>query len=159
MENEHINNEKQLKLKCLELKINIKEKIKKYNSFILTDRKTNTPNDEILTSYIIDNNLIEYKCKKCTQGSIWNKKPLQLVLDRKNNIITDNKLENLRFLCPNCFSQLKKRSSIFNKTIKNKQDICIDCNKKMKAQSVSYKNIKTKTMRCKECLNKSIFLN
>ena len=152
-----INNQKELKTKCLELKLDIKDKIKNYKGFILSNRSKQCPDDKLLISYIIDNNLIEYKCKKCNQGSIWNKKPLQLVLDRMNNIITDNTLENLRFLCPNCFSQLRKRYSIFNRTVKNKQDICIDCNKKIKVQSISYKNIKTKVMRCKECLNKSIF--
>lgn len=156
MDNE-INNNSKLKSKNLELNYNIKEKIKKYNLFILNEKNKNTPRDELLISYIIDNNLIEYKCKKCTQGALWNKKPLQLVLDRMNNVITDNKLENLRFLCPNCFSQLNKRQSIFINTLKNKQDICIECNKKIKSKTTSYKNMKTKTMRCKDCLSKEIF--
>ena len=153
-----LNNNKELKLKKLELKYDVKEKIKKYNNFILTDRITKNPCDKLITAYIIDNNLLEYKCKKCNQGSIWNKKPIQLVLDRMNNIVSDNKLENLRFLCPNCFSQLNKRHSIFTKMIKNKQDICVDCGKKIKSKSTSYKNIKTKSMRCKQCLDKNILM-
>lgn len=153
--NEQIDNSLLLKSHKLELNYNMKDKLKKYNNFFLSRK---TMNDDILTSYIIDNNLIEYSCKKCSQGPLWNKKPLKLVLDRINNIVSDNKLENLRFLCPNCFSQLKKRQSIFTKLIKNKQDVCIDCFKKIKVKTVSFKNVKTKSMRCKECLEKSITL-
>jgi len=158
MQNDDINNNKILEKKKIELTFDIKEKLKKYNSFLLSDKIKKNENDQVITAYIIDNNLIDYKCKKCNQGPIWNKKPIQLVLDRMNNILSDNKLENLRFLCPNCFSQLNKRHSIFTKMIKNKQDICVDCGKKIKSKSTSYKNIKTKSMRCKQCLDKNILM-
>tara|TARA_B100000886_G_C20313876_1_gene445035 strand:- start:20 stop:520 length:501 start_codon:yes stop_codon:yes gene_type:complete len=158
MQNDDINNNKILEKKKIELTFDIKEKLKKYNSFLLSDKIKKNENDQVITAYIIDNNLIDYKCKKCNQGPIWNKKPIQLVLDRMNNILSDNKLENLRFLCPNCFSQLNKRHTIFKKMIKNKQDICIECGKKIKSKSTSYKNIKTKSMRCKLCLNKNIMM-
>lgn len=154
-----IDNKKNFKLNKLEIKLDLKERLNKYENFILSDRIKKNQSDELITTYIIENNLIEYKCKKCNQNSIWNEKPLQLVLDRINNILTDNKLENLRFLCPNCFSQLKKRYSIFNKMIKNQQDICIDCGKKIMSKNTSYKNIKTKKMRCKQCLDKNILMH
>ena len=46
---------------------------------------------------------------------IWNKKPLDFILDRKNNNILDNDIENIRFLCPNCYSQIKQKKTIFKK--------------------------------------------
>lgn len=58
----------------------------------------------VLRRYIIKNNLIPYKCAIC--GCIeWQGKTLSLELDHINGINNDNRLENLRFLCPNCHSQ------------------------------------------------------
>lgn len=34
-------------------------------------------------------------------------KPLVLILDHKNGVNNDNRLENLRFVCSNCDSQLE----------------------------------------------------
>ena len=59
---------------------------------------------KVLRTYIIRNNLLPYKCAIC--GTIeWNGKTLSLELDHINGINNDNRLENLRFLCPNCHSQ------------------------------------------------------
>lgn len=49
--------------------------------------------------------LLEYKCKLCDQGSVWNGSKLTLNLDHINGIRNDHRLVNLRFLCPNCDSQ------------------------------------------------------
>jgi 5-methylcytosine-specific restriction endonuclease McrA len=54
---------------------------------------------------IIQQNLFPYKCKSCGLGEIWNNKKIVLQLDHINGINNDNRLENLRFLCPNCHSQ------------------------------------------------------
>jgi 5-methylcytosine-specific restriction endonuclease McrA len=53
---------------------------------------------------IIKENLIEYKCSECNIQT-WNNKSLSLHLDHINGMNSDNRLENLRFLCPNCHSQ------------------------------------------------------
>jgi len=44
-------------------------------------------------------------CDVCKTPPIWNQKSLQLEVDHKNKNFLDNRLENLRFLCPNCHSQ------------------------------------------------------
>lgn len=54
---------------------------------------------------IIAEKLIPYICDVCKQEPVWQKKQLVLVLDHINGIHNDNRLENLRFLCPNCNSQ------------------------------------------------------
>lgn len=45
-----------------------------------------------------------YKCSECGLNS-WQGKSISLHLDHKNGINNDNRLENLRLLCPNCHSQ------------------------------------------------------
>lgn len=52
------------------------------------------------------NNLIEYKCACCGLGPEWHGEPMPLILDHINGVNNDNRLENLRFVCSNCDSQL-----------------------------------------------------
>lgn len=47
---------------------------------------------------------LEYKCQKCGIKE-WQSKPLSLHLDHINGKNNDHRIENLRFLCPNCHSQ------------------------------------------------------
>ena len=59
-----------------------------------------------LRQRLIKENIIEYRCKTC--GIIeWNGISLSLQLDHINGVNNDNRLENLRFLCPNCHAQTK----------------------------------------------------
>lgn len=58
-----------------------------------------------LRSRVLSTNIIEYKCEECGNIGFSNNKPLVLQLDHINGVNDDNRLENLRFLCPNCHSQ------------------------------------------------------
>ncbi len=60
---------------------------------------------------LFDFDLKERKCEKCNQNEIWNGNSLSLHLDHINGNHNDNRLNNLRILCPNCHSQTKTYSS------------------------------------------------
>ena len=54
---------------------------------------------------LLKGGLIENKCAECKCDPVWRGVKLVLVLDHINGVHDDNRLENLRFLCPNCNSQ------------------------------------------------------
>lgn len=60
-----------------------------------------------LKTRIIKENILTYKCDECGLGPHWKNKKLVLILDHINGVKNDHRLENLRFLCPNCNSQQK----------------------------------------------------
>lgn len=60
-----------------------------------------------LKTRIIQQGLISYVCSVCGNKGHYNGYPLSLQLHHVNGIASDNRLENLRFVCPNCHSQTK----------------------------------------------------
>jgi Zn finger protein HypA/HybF involved in hydrogenase expression len=86
----------------------------------------------VLRKWILKFNLIPYECatQNCIMKKpVWNGSPLTFDLDHINGDNTDNRLENLRFLCPNCHSQTETYKG---KNIKPRKDgiveLCEICN-------------------------------
>lgn len=85
--------------------------------------------------------MLKRECYECGLQETWNGKPISLQMDHINGCNTDNRIENLRILCPNCHSQTdtfcsKKRRVSYN---------CVVCNKKLAGER--------QTGMCRECLN------
>lgn len=84
---------------------------------------------------LLENKLLEYRCAECGLSDNWNNKKLVLQLDHINGVPNDHRIENLRFLCPNCHSQTENfagrasRKETFGKPLhKLKDKKCPNCN-------------------------------
>ena len=58
-----------------------------------------------LRVHVLKHNLIPYVCRECRNAGTHNGKPLTLQLDHINGVHDDARVDNLRFLCPNCHTQ------------------------------------------------------
>jgi Zn finger protein HypA/HybF involved in hydrogenase expression len=92
---------------------------------------------------LLEENIIENKCSKCGQEPFWNGEILVLQMDHINGNHRDNRLENLRMLCPNCHTQTSTYGSK---------------NKTMKTMPIKYclcgKQINKKATSCRSCAGK-----
>ena len=55
---------------------------------------------------LYDNGLKCRVCEMCGQDENWYGKKISLILDHINGVNTDNRIENLRIVCPNCNATL-----------------------------------------------------
>ena len=68
--------------------------------------KNSTVDQKTLRRWYKKGNYTEYKCSICGLLPIWQNKELTLILDHINGLNNDDRLENLRWVCPNCNMQL-----------------------------------------------------
>lgn len=93
-----------------------------------------------LKKRLFKDGLLQEICSECGITAYWNNKPLSLQIDHINGIHTDNRIENLRILCPNCHSQtltwgskkLKKkhRCPLCDNPKSKESKLCSKCNSK-----------------------------
>lgn len=74
---------------------------------------------KVLRGYILKHNVLEYKCQSCGCDGHWQNGIIALELDHIDGNNTNNEIENLRYLCPNCHA-LTETYRGKNKALKNK---------------------------------------
>ena len=77
--------------------------------------------------------LKERKCEKCGQNELWNNEKISLILDHINGDRHDNRIENLRIVCPNCNATLETHCRGMN-VKSEKYDLC-NCGGKKRIES------------------------
>jgi hypothetical protein len=90
-------------IKCNNKILNFKNKIPTEDILI---ENSNYKNRDNIKKRLYEEFLKERKCELCGQGEEWNGKKMSLILDHINGIYNDNRLENLRIVCPNCNATL-----------------------------------------------------
>ena len=85
--------------------------------------------DDIILAMIIKEKLLTYECSapSCSVKLSWRRKPIKLILNRKNGHASDLRIENLELLCPNCYSQQYNNWNLLKKTLQPKSIICRVC--------------------------------
>lgn len=95
-----------------------------------------------LRRYYLQGEYTPYECSICGQQPIWQNKELTLILDHINGTNTDDRLENLRWVCPNCNQQLDTTSGKNKNRYERKY--CLDCGIQ----------IRNTSQRCQTCYDK-----
>lgn len=120
--------------------------------------KNSTVSQGSIKTKIVRDNLIPYVCVLCENDGNHNKQPLTLQLDHINGVRNDNRLENLRFLCPNCHSQTKTFTG--KNAVKYKIDVntdILDSRIRMREEVESYKQYRKVNRPTKEVLQKLLW--
>lgn len=76
-----------------------------------------------LKTRLLKESLLINKCSKCSLGPEWNGEKLSLQIDHINGVSNDNRIENLRILCPNCHSQTDSFAGRRFSSQKNKKPV------------------------------------
>ena len=134
---------------------------KKQNNIQRTDKEIfikNSPvGQTVLRKHYKDGKYSKYECSICGLKPFWNGKELSLTLDHINGNNKDDRLENLRWVCPNCDRQLDTfgtKNIVYqnqqNNIVKEeKKYYCTDCGIEISKGSI----------RCPNCAKKQNGLN
>lgn len=111
----------------------------KYTLDEILVENSNYTNITTLKNRLVKENRLEYKCSCCKNEGEWLGRKLVLQLDHINGKNNDHRIENLRFLCPNCHSITETYAGKNNE--KKEKNYCIDCGIE----------INSKSKKCKSC--------
>lgn len=110
----------------------------------------NSVKGERLKKGLFEEGYKEKKCEKCGQNEDWYGEKIVLILDHVNGNHFDNRLENLRILCPNCDSTLDTYCSRNRKKVNN-EEINEEINETIKPKSSPERKSSKYMRRCSQC--------
>ena len=96
-----------------------------------------------IKQYLLKNNIVKEECSVCKIPPEWNNNPLTLQLDHINGDHFDNRVENLRLICPNCHSQT---DTFTGRNLREYKEQQCDCGNILKRNQT--------TNKCAECISK-----
>lgn len=115
----------QLNLDISHFSNNSLNKVKRTPENIFVENSTAV--QSTLRRYYKNGNYSEYKCSICGQVPFWNGKELTLILDHINGKNHDDRLENLRWVCPNCNQQLDTTGAKNQQHKEHQINLCQNC--------------------------------
>ena len=80
--------------------------------------KNSPVTQKVLRGYVERHNVLEYKCVKCGCDGHWQDGKIALEIDHIDGDNSNNKIKNIRYLCPNCHA-LTETYRGRNKALKN----------------------------------------
>ena len=102
--------------------------------------ENSTATQAVLRRWYKKGEYTEYKCSICGLEPFWNGKELTLTLDHINGNNRDDRLENLRWVCPNCDRQLdtfcSKNMNYDLRKNKKEQTYCKNCGKEISSKAI-----------------------
>jgi len=119
-------------LSPIEIALQSNKEMVKQMSEILVENSTYSRSS--LKKRLVKEDFLEYKCSTdgCENIGEWMGKKISLILDHINGVSNDNRIENLRFLCPNCNASLDTHCG--KNKIKSNNN-CSDCGRSIRGES------------------------
>jgi hypothetical protein len=77
---------------------------------------------------LLQEGLKESRCEMCGQDEFWRGERMAMILDHINGVRNDNRIENLRIVCPNCAATLSTHCGRKNRLPRSKRP-CRRCNR------------------------------
>ncbi len=144
-----------------EFKLGLSPKNKLNLEDVLVEHSTYSRSN--LKKRLYNEGLLKRECCLCGQDENWNGMKISLILDHINGVYNDNRLGNLRIVCPNCNAGLDTFAGRNNKSeVKEKKVRKVKVQKEKKEKKSDYKyidscecgNSKLKNSKtCEECFH------